>query len=221
MDADGDGYGDPSSPIEACVQPEGTVANDDDCDDSDGTAHGDTWYADADEDGYGTMAGATLSCSRPSGASDSWLDCDDADPDIHPDATDLPEDGIDQDCNGRDAQPVEEEPSTDTGEPADTGAGEDTAAPAEEQEQPDGDPAVDEGDDPHAPQLGDQAQAVEVAPRGRGCGCSATSGGGAPWVLLLLAGLALGRRRDPEGWRGGVQTDSQEPRPHITQRTRD
>jgi len=35
MDRDGDGYGDASSPIEACERPPGAVANDRDCDDGD------------------------------------------------------------------------------------------------------------------------------------------------------------------------------------------
>ena len=77
-DGDGDGYGDPSSTTEACDQPDGYVANDDDCDDDDGAINPDadevcdnedndcdgtvdeddavdatTWYEDGDGDGYG------------------------------------------------------------------------------------------------------------------------------------------------------------------------
>ena len=35
IDADGDGYGDPSNTIEACEQPSNATDNDEDCDDSD------------------------------------------------------------------------------------------------------------------------------------------------------------------------------------------
>ena len=88
-DGDADRYGDPLSPVSACVQPSGAVADDTDCDDSaravnpgatevcnsidddcDGdvddddasllTATATTWYADLDTDGYGD-AGNTSS----------------------------------------------------------------------------------------------------------------------------------------------------------------
>jgi len=40
-DGDGDGFGDPEEGIPACEQPEGTVADDTDCDDEDATVHPD------------------------------------------------------------------------------------------------------------------------------------------------------------------------------------
>jgi len=39
LDADGDGYGDPTSPVEDCTEPSGAVSNDDDCDDGDAAAY--------------------------------------------------------------------------------------------------------------------------------------------------------------------------------------
>ncbi len=48
-DADGDGYGDPDAPVEACFQPSGAVADDTDCDDADAGVH--PWAGDAFGDG--------------------------------------------------------------------------------------------------------------------------------------------------------------------------
>ena len=64
-----------------------------------------TCQVDGDGDGYG--AGPTLlagdgDCYDPGEASATG-DCDDADPTSHPDATDTPDDGVDQDCSGVDA----------------------------------------------------------------------------------------------------------------------
>jgi parallel beta-helix repeat protein len=50
---------------------------------------------DNDSDGYGDPASA--GCTHPE------LDCDDTDPDINPGATEIPCDGIDQDCSGADS----------------------------------------------------------------------------------------------------------------------
>jgi hypothetical protein len=61
---------------------------------------------DADGDGYGSDDGVLwvpspdLSCNHP-GMSTRTDDCADADPAIHPRATELAEDGVDQNCDGR------------------------------------------------------------------------------------------------------------------------
>ncbi len=80
------------------------------------------WYADRDGDGYGDAARASESCDGAAGEVADATDCDDDDASSHPGATDVPGDGIDQDCDGADATG----PATDdTGDPSgdDTGSG--------------------------------------------------------------------------------------------------
>lgn len=100
-DADGDGYGDPSSPTVACSPPDGFVEENTDCDDAhpgvnpgateiwydglDGDCAGDDDY---DRDGDGFAGGATGN------------DCDDEEPSAYPAAEEVCGDGIDNDCDG-------------------------------------------------------------------------------------------------------------------------
>jgi putative metal-binding protein len=121
-DADNDGYGDASVAL--------PVAAGTDCDDTKATVHPGiganppaaevpddgidqdcngfdqvTCYADQDHDGYG--AGPAIlnnfgACTTPS-QSRFNTDCDDANPAINPGAVDIPDDPIDQDCNGHPA----------------------------------------------------------------------------------------------------------------------
>ena len=123
-DGDGDGYGEPTAPVEACEQPPGAVSNQGDCDDTeakvnpsatelcdeidndcDGTIDEDdaadapTWMADADGDGFGDPDSTTRACEQPSGYTDDDSDCDDGSANIYPGASETCN-GVDDDCDG-------------------------------------------------------------------------------------------------------------------------
>ncbi len=176
-DNDGDGFGDPATPSQACEQPSGQVVDATDCDDGDPATHPGadelcddndndcddevdedavdqgTWYADNDGDGFGDPATPSQACEQPSGQVTDATDCDDSDPATHPGADEIPDDGIDQDCDGMDAEiPPEDTEAAD--EPEDTGT------------------RKDDG----------------------GTGCSSSGGrGGGGWWLLGLLGLTVWR----------------------------
>jgi len=125
-DADSDGYGNLAVSTQACSQPAGYVLTNTDCNDASAAIHpgaieivadgidencdgSETCYVDADNDNYrvtGTVVSSDSDCSDsgealatvPSG------DCDDANAAIHPGATEVADDGIDQDCNGFDTK---------------------------------------------------------------------------------------------------------------------
>ena len=100
-DADGDGYGNPASSTTACLQPEGYVSDNSDCDDTNPRINPKTvWYKDQDEDGY-TDGTTQVACQRPAGYSlDVKMgDCADTDPNRNPAASESCN-GIDDDCDG-------------------------------------------------------------------------------------------------------------------------
>jgi gliding motility-associated-like protein len=78
---------------------------DNDCDgliddDDDSLTDATTWYLDDDGDGFGDPSVAVTSCDAPSGYITDNTDCDDSDANINPAAVEIPNDGIDNDCDG-------------------------------------------------------------------------------------------------------------------------
>lgn len=63
-----------------------------------------TWYKDQDHDGFGDPRESIVACAHE--ASDAYVldrnDCDDGDAGVHPDAEEVPNDHVDQDCDGED-----------------------------------------------------------------------------------------------------------------------
>ncbi len=121
-DLDGDGFGDPATEFQQDCELDAMPAGD--CDDSDERVHpgatelcngrdedcdgavddealnADVFYEDSDGDGYGDDATELFSCTRPSGAVAVGGDCDDSDFEVNPSASEICNEGVDDDCDG-------------------------------------------------------------------------------------------------------------------------
>jgi hypothetical protein len=104
-DNDGDGLGNLEVSIIACEQPDGYIDNALDCDDTDESIGEATtiYYQDYDGDGFGNPDVTVTACEQPDGYVTDNTDCDDLNETIYPGAIEIPEDGIDQNCDGEDA----------------------------------------------------------------------------------------------------------------------
>jgi hypothetical protein len=125
VDADGDGFGDEATGVETCAQPANTVNIGGDCDDlndqiypgaveicdnEDNNCDGNTdeglpsitYYEDLDEDGFGSNVSSVSCDSLGLGYSLVTGDCDDDNDQVYPGATEVLDNGIDENCDGMD-----------------------------------------------------------------------------------------------------------------------
>lgn len=104
-DTDNDGLGDPLNTTTGCSLPVGFVTNSNDCDDNNNLIGVATtvFYLDADNDTYGSATNTITACTLPVGYVTNSLDCNDNNNLIYPGATEILDNGIDEDCSGSDA----------------------------------------------------------------------------------------------------------------------
>jgi len=103
---DGDGYGDPASPIVSCTgQPANYVANNTDCSPTTANYRLGNFYTDSDNDGYNNGAPVTSVCyglTSPSGYTSNNIgtDCLDSNAEVNPNHVEVAGNGIDDNCDG-------------------------------------------------------------------------------------------------------------------------
>ena len=125
QDFDGDGFGNAGAPLMNCGQPVGYVADSTDCNDSDQNTYPNApeicdgidnncnnstdeglpvflLYQDLDNDGYGSDISMEYCDSTVQGFSLVNGDCNDGNAQIHPGATEILNNGIDENCDGMD-----------------------------------------------------------------------------------------------------------------------
>jgi hypothetical protein len=125
VDADGDGFGDEATGVETCAQPANTITVGGDCDDSndqiypgateicdelDNDCDGNTdeglptitYYEDLDFDGFGSNVSLVSCDSLGTGYALTSGDCDDDNDQVYPGATEVLDNGIDENCDGMD-----------------------------------------------------------------------------------------------------------------------
>ena len=107
LDADGDGYtpvaGGDCDDDDGSVSPAGVEVADDGVDQNCSSADLVTYFADDDSDGYGdATSGRTSETGAPAGHVSDSTDCDDTADAVHPGATEVADDGVDQNCSSAD-----------------------------------------------------------------------------------------------------------------------
>jgi len=101
-DLDGDGFGDPSSPTDACQAPPNYTTDNTDCVDTDPNQYpGAVWYQDFDGDGWGDLQQSQVRCTQPAGWAAEPGDCDETDAAFYPGAPEEDcSDPNDYNCDG-------------------------------------------------------------------------------------------------------------------------
>ncbi|MDP2307139.1 MAG: putative metal-binding motif-containing protein, partial [Pseudomonadota bacterium] len=121
QDFDGDGFGDESVSVVACVAPSGYVESGTDCDDSEPDSYPGgvevcdeidnncdgavdegvtgSWFADADGDGFGDSDALTEGCDQPEDSVEEGGDCDDTTDNAYPGNAEVC-DEVDNNCDG-------------------------------------------------------------------------------------------------------------------------
>jgi len=97
-DCDGDGVADVCALFDACAD----CNADGRLDVCDGPSLCEPYHRDADGDGFGDPTMAIAACDAPTGHVADASDCDDGASSVFPRASEIPGDGIDQDCAGSD-----------------------------------------------------------------------------------------------------------------------
>lgn len=143
-----------------------------------------TYWPDTDQDGYGDPSTPTPSCTEPEGYVNNNQDCDDANDSIFPNADEICDDGIDNNCNFMIDEECGQEPANEpttepTVEPAEEPAQEPTAEPSA----PTTEPAEEPASEPSTPNSG---RPVDLKDDDEGCA------GSFLWLLCLFP---LRRRR--------------------------
>jgi surface protein len=120
-DIDEDGFGDANNSIIACIAPAGFVSNNTDCDDLNAAINPNaleicdgidnncdgiidegvktTFYADTDNDGFGDPNNSLEACELPTGYLLDNTDCDDTNASVNTNAVEVPDNGLDDDCD--------------------------------------------------------------------------------------------------------------------------
>ncbi|KKW28465.1 MAG: Regulator of chromosome condensation, partial [Candidatus Uhrbacteria bacterium GW2011_GWD2_52_7] len=111
-DNDGDGFAaclecdDTNSAVNPSATETCNDGVDDDCDgladdsDAEGATGTLTWYLDADSDSFGDSASSFSACEQYMGTVADATDCDDAEASVNPDASEVCNSGVDDNCDG-------------------------------------------------------------------------------------------------------------------------
>ncbi len=186
------------------------VDNDCDSDIDEDPFHGPIWYEDADGDGFGNAEDeGIMACEAPSGHVDIHEDCDDSNPSIHPDADEVCDDEVDNDCDV--LIDLEDDECADFDADSDGWPEREDCDDNDADINPDAEEICEDGIDNNCDgsidedcTRADTADPDEDSPssgkdEGSGCGISSTRMHPGPWIAWISVVVLFYRRQQPEG----------------------